>query len=188
MLEPHGAAVDDLADQLDADETSSFAIDGSMSVARLREVLARDYAWVEQFDFADPAQVARFWYVSEEKLEPRLGNRHHEPGQDREQPLGVARDVSTLAAALAQEAGDSPLSAFLLRRPEHRHTVRRVLALRGLPYAEIHDNILDDAMLPIDILRCKLAFFGATRFDPRSDRWVRISLFQGQPFPDELAP
>ena len=42
------------------------------------------------------------------------------------------------------------------------------------------------AMRPIDLLRCKLAFFGATRFDPRSDRWLRISLFQGAPFPEEL--
>jgi hypothetical protein len=58
--------------------------------------------------------------------------------------------------------------------------------LHGLPYAEIRDNLLDSGMLPIDILRCKLAFFGATRFDPRSDRWVRISLFQGMPYPDEL--
>jgi hypothetical protein len=39
---------------------------------------------------------------------------------------------------------------------------------------------------PIDLLRCKLAFFGATRFDPRSDRWLRISLFPGAPFPAEL--
>jgi hypothetical protein len=58
--------------------------------------------------------------------------------------------------------------------------------LQGLPYGEIRDNLLDAGMLPIDILRCKLAFFGATRFDPRSDRWVRISLFQGMPYPDEL--
>jgi len=42
-------------------------------------------------------------------------------------------------------------------------------------------------MLPIDLLRCKLSFFGATKFDPRSDRWVRITMFQGAPFPDELA-
>lgn len=186
MLEPHGALVDDLADRLDADETTGFVLDGSLTVARLRDLLSRDYAWVQRFDFTDPARAARFWYVSEEKLEPRLGNRHHEPGQEREQPLGIARDVSALAAALAEEAEDCLLSSVLLRHPEHRHTVRRVLALRGLPYAEIHDNILDDAMLPVDILRCKLAFFGATRFDPRSDRWVRISLFQGQPFPDEL--
>jgi hypothetical protein len=41
-------------------------------------------------------------------------------------------------------------------------------------------------MLPIDLMRCKLAFFGATHFDPRSDKWVRISLFSGAPFPFEV--
>jgi hypothetical protein len=41
-------------------------------------------------------------------------------------------------------------------------------------------------MQPIDLLRCKLSFFGATRFDPRSDRWVRITMFKGAPYPDEL--
>jgi len=30
------------------------------------------------------------------------------------------------------------------------------------------------------------AFFGANRFDPRSDRWLRITMFQHAPFPDEL--
>ena len=76
---------------------------------------------------------------------------------------------------------------FLRSQPNHRHTARRVLMLQGLPYAEIRDNVLAAGMLPIDILRCKLAFFGATRFDPRSDRWVRISLFQGLPYPDEVS-
>lgn len=187
LLEPQGAVVDDLALSLDADEDAGFAIDGSLPIARLRDILRRDYAWVHRFDFDDPARIARFWYVSEEKLEPRLGNRHDEAGQDREQPLGIARAIAALNGALAGWTQDGPLAAFLLAHPEHRHTVRRVLMLRGLPYAEIRDNVLDQTMLPIDILRCKLAFFGATRFDPRSDRWVRISLFQGQPFPDELA-
>lgn len=187
LLEPQGAVVDDLASLLDADESSGFAIDGSQPVARFREMLAGDYDWVRRFDFDDPAQTARFWYVSEEKLEPRLGNRHEEAGQEREQPLGIARAIADLSAALDRWEADGTLAAFLLRHPEHRHTVRRVLMLRGRSYAEIRDNVLDAGMLPIDILRCKLAFFGATRFDPRSDRWVRISLFQGQPFPDELA-
>ncbi len=187
MLEPHGAVVDDLADALHADESVGFVIDGSLSVASLRDLLRREYAWINRFDFADPAQVARFWYVSEEKLEPRLGNRHSEAGQEREQPLGIARAVGDLVQALDAWSDDSTLASFLLRHPEHRHTVRRALMLRGLPFAEIRDNVLDVAMMPIDILRCKLAFFGATRFDPRSDRWVRISLFQGQPFPDELS-
>ncbi len=41
-------------------------------------------------------------------------------------------------------------------------------------------------MLPIDLLRAKLSFFGATKFDPRSDRWLRITMFQGAPYPDEM--
>jgi len=187
LLEPQGALVDDLADALHANESEDFSIDGSLSIAQFRDILARDYTWVGRFNFADPAQTARFWYVSEEKLEPRLGNRHHEPGQDREQPLGIARCIADLAAALGRWSQEGTLAAFLLRHPEHRHTVRRVLMLCGQSYAEIRDNVLGEGMLPIDILRCKLAFFGATRFDPRSDRWVRISLFQGEPFPDELA-
>jgi hypothetical protein len=41
-------------------------------------------------------------------------------------------------------------------------------------------------MMPIDLLRCKLSFFGASKFDPRSDRWVRINMYQHAPFPDEF--
>jgi hypothetical protein len=187
MLEPHGAIVDDLADSLDADEAARFAIDGAMTVGRLRALLAEEYGWTGRFDFTDPAQSARFWYVSEEKLEPRLGDRRAEAGQDREQPLGIARDIVALREALTGRPDNERLARFLLAHPEHRHTVRRVQMLHGLPYAEIHDNLLDAGMLPIDILRCKLAFFGATRFDPRSDRWVRISLFQDMPYPDEIS-
>ncbi len=186
LLEPHGAIVDDLADTLDADETAGFAIDGAMTVSRLRALIAQDYGWTGRFDFTDPAQLARFWYVSEEKLEPRLGDRRAEAGHEREQPLGIAQAISALSIALAGWSDTEGLARFLLAKPEHRHTVRRIQMLHGLPYGEIRDNLLDAGMLPIDILRCKLAFFGATRFDPRSDRWVRISLFQGMPYPDEV--
>jgi hypothetical protein len=74
----------------------------------------------------------------------------------------------------------------LLARPEHRHAARRVQIAARHPYSEIRDNLIGADLRPIDILRCKLAFFGATRFDPRSDKWLRITLFQGAPFPDEL--
>ena len=79
------------------------------------------------------------------------------------------------------------VAAFLLRHPEHRHIARRAQIAARFPYAEIRDNTISAALLPIDLLRCKLAFFGATRFDPRSDRWVRINMFQGAPFPHELS-
>ena len=35
-------------------------------------------------------------------------------------------------------------------------------------------------------LKLKLSFFGALKFDPRSDKWLRICMFQGAPLPSEL--
>jgi hypothetical protein len=64
--------------------------------------------------------------------------------------------------------------------------VRRAQAAPSRPYGEVHDNLIASNTLPIDLMRCKLAFFGASRFDPRSDKWVRISLFQDLPYPLEL--
>ena len=39
---------------------------------------------------------------------------------------------------------------------------------------------------PLDILRFKLANFGAAKFDPKSALWTRITMFQGAPLPEEL--
>ena len=186
LLEPHGAAVDDLAETMHADEDAAFAIDGSISVGAMRDILAGTYRWALGHDYARRENAARFWYVSEDKLEPRLGERFEEEGAEREQPVDVGRQASALYEALGRWDEHAPIAGFLLAHPDFRHTVRRVEVARTHPYAEIHDNLISAHMLPIDLLRCKLAFFGATRFDPRSDRWVRISLFQGAPFPNEL--
>jgi hypothetical protein len=186
MLEPHGALVDDLADAMDADEDAVFRIDGAMTCVALSETLARDYGWVQRFDFTAREADARFWYVSEEKLEPRLGERHAEEGADREQPLAVARDVAALARVLDGEPVGATVAAFLMLRPEWRHVVRRVQIAAGHPYAEVRDNLIGATMRPVDLLRAKLALFGASRFDPRSDRWLRISLFADAPFPEDI--
>ncbi|MFI4996652.1 MAG: hypothetical protein ACHQAQ_12830 [Hyphomicrobiales bacterium] len=186
LIEANGDIVDDLAAGMAVDEAISFCIDGSGTCGELRRLVEEHCAWAFELDFADREANARFWYVSEEKLEPRLGERFDEPGMEREQPLAVARDIAALEAALAAEPADRSVAAFLLAQPQHRHAVRRVQIASRRPYSEIRDNLIDARLRPIDILRCKLAFFGATRFDPRSDRWLRITLFQGAPFPDEL--
>lgn len=188
MLEPHDDLVDDLADAMAACEGDAFRLDGAMSVGRLRSILADHYDWALSIDFAQPRNAARFWYVSEEKLEPRLGDRHTDPGAELEQPLCIARLTAELDAALAERPDDEPIAAFLLACPEHRYMARRAQMVACYPYAEVHDNIIAEDMLPIDLMRCKLAFFGASRFDPRSDKWVRISLFQDQPYPSDLMP
>lgn len=186
LLEPHGDLVDGLAETMAADEQTAFPIDGRQRVGTLRDLLTRDYAWALETDWSQPAAKARLWYTSAEKLEPRLAERAEEPLEPYEQPLGPGRDVAALAVVLADWPADTRIAEVLLSAPEHRHTVRRVQIAARHPYAEVRDNTLDAGMMPIDLLRAKLSFFGATRFDPRSDRWLRISMFQGAPFPDEL--
>ena len=36
------------------------------------------------------------------------------------------------------------------------------------------------------MLRFKLSFFGASRYDPKSDRWLRVSFYSGAPFLENL--
>ena len=185
MLEPHGDLVDDLADALSTDEPFP-PLDARGSVADFRAFLQTHYGWALSIDHAPDSSRARFWYVSEEKLEPRLGERFDEPGAEREQPLGISWQVRQLDDALDAHDPNASLVDFLARHPEHRHTVRRSQLAPAHPYMEVRDNLIDAGMLPIDLLRVKLAFFGANRFDPRSDRWLRITMFQHAPFPDEL--
>ena len=186
MLEPYGELVDDLADRMDADEASGFRIDGAMPLERLKDRIEDVYGWALKIDWTLPENRARVWYVSQEKLEPRLGERFEEPIEPYEQPLAPGRDAAAMHADLMAWDGDPTTAAFLLRHPEHRHVARRAQITSRCPYAEIRDNTISSELLPIDLLRCKLAFFGATHFDPRSDRWVRINMFRGAPFPHEL--
>lgn len=187
LLEPHGALVDDLADAMDVDEAPEFAIPGRLAPKDLLARIEAHYGWALATDYTDAAAQARFWYVSEEKLEPRLGTRETEEGAHRELPLAIGRDVKALADALRGSTAPS-LAQFLLQHPEHRHSARRVLGIDRHPYGEIRDNLIGSGIRPIDMLRCKLSFFGCTRFDPRSDLWLRITMFQGAPFPDEPTP
>jgi hypothetical protein len=187
LIEGHGALVDDLAMTMSADETSSFHIDGSMTIGKIKHILYDAYSWVNEIDYRENAAQARVWYVSEEKLEPRLGERFEEPIEPYEQPLAPGRDIVAARERLSQWDDSTSIASFLLAHPEHRHVIRRVQIVASLPYAEIQDNTIAADMQPIDLLRCKLSFFGASKFDPRSDRWLRITMYQGAPFPDELA-
>lgn len=181
LLEPFGHLVDGLTDCM----ATPFhpVIDPTMDAVDLAELITRDWAWATGINYAEHSDCAQFWYVSEEKLEPRLGNRHEEEGADLESPLDIARQVAALAKDVPSTG---TVAAFLQSHPQHRAAVRRVQTLAQYPYAEIRDNLIGEGCLPIDMLRCKLAFFGAAKFDPKSDRWTRITLCQGAPLFDEL--
>ena len=126
------------------------------------------------------------WYVSEEKLEPRLGIRKTEEGAEKEQPLDIAKRVQELELALGDCDEDEITAVFILKHPEFRYIIRRIQTASWAPYSEIQDNLIGKDCRPIDMLRCKLSFFGAAKFDPKSDRWTRITLYQGAPTASEL--
>jgi len=186
MLEPYGELVDDLSQCMDADEHLSFFIDGSMSPGRLLEIIEAQCDWAISVDYQQKQNRARFWYTSAEKLEPRVGERFDEPGAEFEQPLSIGLFIKQLYQTLHEWDPRQSIADLLLAHPEHRHTVRRLQTLATHPYSEIRDNLIAADMLPIDLLRCKLSFFGATKFDPRSDRWVRICMYQDAPYPNEM--
>lgn len=187
LLEPYGALIDDLSEMMAGDEAPDAAIDGAAALSQLRAQIEAAYGFALAIDFTAPEAQARFWYVSEEKLEPRLGERWQEPGAERELPLTIARDVAQLHRVIVDLPSGMIVAAFLAAHPEFRHAIRRVQLTARRRYAEVRDNLTSAELRPIDILRCKLSFFGATDFDPRSDRWVRVALYRYAPFPDELS-
>ncbi|MDA8000066.1 MAG: hypothetical protein MPK06_03760 [Alphaproteobacteria bacterium] len=319
ILEPCGEIIDDLADEMGSAGESALA--PAMTLGELRSRLRRDYGWALEADLALPRARHQFWYVSQEKLEPRIGERASEAGAEKELPLDIVARIQSLARDLENDldgddndgavnvdskdnnggavnvsvnmddngggymskdmdndgavnvsknmdddrdnnaggymsknnaskkvgggaddiddkngavnvsvnmddnggavnvsdnmdnngggymsksidndgavnvddnvdGGSRPLKSqsvaeFLIRRPQHRYAVRRVQ--NTLAYSEIRDNLTDRHSLAIDMLRLKLAFFGATKFDPKSDRWTRITLFQGAPCAADIA-
>lgn len=187
LIELYPDLVDDLENETGADEAE--ATRPAMTLADLKSLIEKRYGWAiaQRYD-ADAARHF-FWYRSAEKDEPRLGERFREAGADLELPMGIGLFVSELyetVAVRADAAPDEPVGLFLLAEPRWRGIVRRVQDLAALPYAEIRENLLGETCLPIDLLRCKLAIFGASKFDPKSDRWTRITLFQGAPLIEEL--
>ncbi|PDH18531.1 MAG: hypothetical protein CNB62_01230, partial [Pelagibacterales bacterium MED-G44] len=101
-------------------------------------------------------------------------------------PLAIARDVKRLYDKLLCLRSNLSIDKFLVDNSDLRHVVRRVFIIEKFPYSEIQDNTISEKIVPIDMLRLKLSFFGALKFDPRSDKWLRICMFQGAPLANNL--
>ena len=184
LIELYPERVDDLEGATGSEEREEVRPD--VTVAALRAMVEDRYGWTLDLDFERPESQAMFWYHSAEKEEPRLGFRYEEPGSDRELRLGVARAAARLHGALERSGDSMPVGRFLHEHPELRQIVRRIQSLADAPYGEIHDNLLDHGCEPVDLLRGKLAMLGASRFDPKSLLWTRVTFFQGAPLADEL--
>ncbi len=179
MMELYPELVDAFAGQVNADETMSLP--GGKVVQDLIDVLEARYQWAISIDFEAEDNVYWFWYRSEDKEEPRMGVRGQEHGDDKEFLLDIGRQANTLYLALQQADPQQLLSEFILKQPKYRSIARRVWTMGHKKMGDIQINVLQKTALPMHLLRCKLSMFGATKFDPRSDRWVRVTLFQGAP-------
>lgn len=183
IIEPFGDLVDGLTECM-GDPFGPFCTP-LRDITALRDQIEAQFAWALTPDYDSPEGCGQFWYVSEAKQEPRLGLRFEEEGAALESPLDIGRRIKALYDATKTAQGR--ISDFIAQHPEHGLAVSRVEMGAHYPYAEIQDNLIATSCLPIDMLRCKLSFFGASKFDPKSDRWTRITLCQGAPLADELA-
>ncbi|MEM6563509.1 MAG: hypothetical protein AAF665_03630 [Pseudomonadota bacterium] len=184
LIEPFGDLVDGLTDCM-SDPFGPLAVPFA-TTAQVRAAVETHARWALAPDYTAQDNCRQFWYVSAAKLEPRLGDRFEEPGAELESPLDISRRIKTLYQDLPD--AEMPMAGFLDAYPEHALAASRMAGLVRYPYSEIRDNLIGADCLPIDMLRCKLAFFGASKFDPKSDRWTRITLCQGAPLADELGP
>ena len=170
----------------DMSDVEEMKINESQTLKELNSLIEKDYQWALEVDFSKKDNDYLFWYISAAKLEPRLGERYNEEGSELEQHLGVAKMAQKLHSQIQKENFDLSVAEYLVLNPEFRGIIRRIQSLEQYPFAEVQDNILSKETIPINMLRFKLSFFGANRYDPKSDRWLRVSFFSGAPFLSNL--
>ena len=186
MMEPFGEIVQPLIKEMSSDEEKYFTIPTDRSVGDLLNILEKKYSNILNIDFDKKENNKKFWFISKNKEEPRLADRFEEQGSDLEQPLAIARDIKELYERSLLSKKSMKISKFLIDNSNLRHVIRRAFITEKFPYSEIQDNTISENLVPIDMLRLKLSFFGALKFDPRSDKWLRICMFQGAPLPGDL--
>ena len=186
MMEPYDDIVSSLIKGMSSEEENYFNIPTDRTVEELRKIIENKYPDILDLDFSKDENNLNFWFISKNKEEPRLANRFDEMGAELEQPLAIARDIKRLYEVLLETNNNWTIAKFLSTNNELRHVIRRAFIVEKFPYSEIQDNTIGKTIIPIDMLRLKLSFFGALKFDPRSDKWLRICMFQGAPLPEQL--
>jgi len=186
MMEPYDKIIDPLINEMSSEEEKYFNIPTDRKVSDLKAILENNYKSIIKIDFKEKNNTANFWFISKNKEEPRVANRYKEHGSELEQPLAIARDTKLLYERLVKAKPTDTVAEFLFNNEDVRHVVRRAFIVEKFPYSEIQDNTIGASLVPIDMLRLKLSFFGAVKFDPRSDKWLRINMYQGAPLPHEM--
>jgi hypothetical protein len=184
FIEPFPELLDDLTNEMGADEQNTVAI--GYEVNELIKIIKDKYSWALKIDIKNPDEDFYFWYTSQAKLEPRLGTTQTDHGKEKELPFDIPKQVQNALKILIKLPDDMTGAEAMILHPEIRNFIKRAIINESFPFSEIQNNLVGKKVRPIDLLRCKLSFFGATKYDPKSNLWTRITLFQGAPLPHQL--
>lgn len=187
LLELYPELVDNLEEFHCAEEF--LDLDPLMPLQSLKNIIETCYAWALAIDFTADGARETCWYRSEEKMEPRLGSVADAQAKKKQMALGVGYAVRKCYEQLCEYIEQNPdhtAARFMVARPKMRGIVRRIQNMSRCSYGDIQANLLDRNVLPMHLLRCKLAFFGVSKFDPRSRLWVRNTMFQGAPLLEDI--
>ena len=184
FLELYPKVTDSFSGKMNASD--KVTLNTNYSIAKIRSLIKLNYGWALNINFNHSSSKYFFWYVSETKQEPRLGLSKEDHGYEKRLPLDIAKQISDLNETLKKMPNKMKISEFCLKHHKFKSIIKRVLINEKHQFSEIHENLEDKKMRPIDILRFKLSFFGACKFDPKSNLWTRITLFQGVPLPKNL--
>lgn len=184
FIEPFPELLDDLTNEMGTDEQNSVAI--GYKVNELIKIIKDKYSWALKIDIKNPDENFYFWYTSQAKLEPRLGATQIDHGKEKQLPFDIPQQVQNALKILTKLPDDMTGAEAMILHPEIRNIIKRVIINENFPFSEIQNNLVGKKVRPIDLLRCKLSFFGATKYDPKSNLWTRITLFQGAPLPHQL--
>ena len=187
LLELYPELVDKYSQQMSL-FTNNYYPETKDTVANLLKTCISLGKWCDPESYKKKQAHRYTWYISENKQEPRLGETVDFDDYDfYEQPIPTGKYIACLQQDLQQFTSSASIAEFLLAYPKHRHAIKRIQNLKSHPYSEIRSNLIGENLLAIDLLRFKLAFFGATTFDPQSTKWLRIRMYQNAPFPENLS-
>ena len=184
FIEPFPELLDDLTNEMGTDEQNTVTI--GYKVNELIKIIKDKYSWALKIDIKNPDENFYFWYTSQAKLEPRLGATQIDHGKEKQLPFDIPQQVQNALKILTKLPDDMTGAEAMILHPEIRNIIKRVIINENFPFSEIQNNLVGKKVRPIDLLRCKLSFFGATKYDPKSNLWTRITLFQGAPLPHQL--
>ena len=184
FIEPFPELLEDLVNNMGVEEKKSVLI--GYTVNDVIEIIKNNFNWALKIDTTKPEENYCFWYTSQTKLEPRLGITKKDTGIEKQLPFDIAHQIKQAVNILNKLPSNMTAAEVMINQPELRNIIKRIIINKSMPYSEIQNNLIGKNMKPIDILRCKLSFFGASKFDPKSNLWTRITLFQGAPLPNEL--